>query len=129
MNSRMEMPSNRSMILRLLSVCVAILFVGASLPAQTQTQQSSANLQMLEKEITRLAEGSGGKVGVAAMHLETWRSVTLNGSEAFPMASTFKVPVAVQYFTLLDQKNVSLETMVTLTAADMEKGEEGMGRR
>lgn len=38
---------------------------------------------------------SGGRIGVAAIHLATGREAYLNPDESFPMASTCKVPIAV----------------------------------
>src|SRR5215210_2498942 len=71
-------------------------------PATTASAAADPGLARLEAEVTRLATIAGGKVGVAAIHLETGREVYLNRAEPFPMASTFKVPIAVQLLTRVD---------------------------
>ncbi|MBI3404084.1 MAG: class A beta-lactamase [Acidobacteria bacterium] len=119
---RLHLKRNCAGLKTIVAVCFGLVVLTLAAIAQTSSEKSGGELQKLEKEIVRLAEASGGKVGVAAVHLETGRSVQSNGMESFPMASTFKVPIAVQYFTLLDQKKVSLETMVTLTPADIHPG-------
>jgi len=79
-------------------------------------------LPRLEAEITRLAAIAGGKVGVAAVHLETGREVVLNRGEPFPMASTYKVPIAVQLLTRVDSGALRLDSMVTLRPSDLHPG-------
>jgi beta-lactamase class A len=79
-------------------------------------------LQRLEREIARLARVSGGVVGVTAIHLETGRRVSLNGADRFPMASTFKVPVAVQLLTRVDKGEFGLDRMIEIKQSDLHPG-------
>jgi N-acyl-D-amino-acid deacylase len=84
--------------------------------------ETDASLEALEREVARLAEGAGGPVGVSALHLETGRRVSLRGGERFPMASTFKVPVAVQLLARVDAGELSLDQMLTLRPRDLHPG-------
>lgn len=79
-------------------------------------------LQVLEREIARLAKVSGGVVGVTAIHLETGRRVSMNGGERFPMASTFKIPIAVQLLTRIDKGEVRLDQMIEIKQSDLHPG-------
>lgn len=56
---------------------------------------------------------------MAAIHLETGRSAWLNPDVAFPMASTYKVPIAVQLLTMVDEGRLSLDSMVTVPQEDV----------
>ena len=85
-------------------------------------QGSDPNLRRLESEIVRLSAVSGGKVGVGIIHLETGRELFVNGAEPFPMASTFKVPVAVELLTRVQAGTVRLDSMITLRPADLHPG-------
>ena len=78
--------------------------------------------QQLQAAIERLAEPVGGTVGVGVRHVETGREFYLNRSERFPMGSVFKLPLAVQFLTLVDQNAVSLEKTVVLQAGDLRAG-------
>lgn len=60
----------------------------APLPAAAA---DGASLDALQKELTRISSTSGGRLGVAVIHLESGRRLAVLGDEAFPMASTFKV--------------------------------------
>jgi beta-lactamase class A len=79
-------------------------------------------LQILEREMARLSRVSGGVVGVTAIHLETGRRVALNGTERFPMASSFKVPIAVQLLTRVDKGELSLAQMIEIKQSDLHPG-------
>jgi beta-lactamase class A len=79
-------------------------------------------LQRLEREIARLSIVSGGVVGVTAIHLETGRRVSMNGTDRFPMASTFKVPIAVQLLTRIDKGEVRLDQMIEIKQSDLHPG-------
>ena len=102
----------------------------ASTPIRAQAQSRPAapaaapdpGLGRLEAEMTRLATIAGGKVGVAAVHLETGREVVLNRGEPFPMASTYKVPIAVQLLTRVDSGSLRLDSMVTIRPSDLHPG-------
>lgn len=79
-------------------------------------------LARLEAEITRLAAISGGKVGVGAIHLESGRELFVNRGEPFPMASTFKVPIAVQLLTRVDSGQLKLDSLITIKPSDLHPG-------
>lgn len=83
---------------------------------------SAQATDLLRAELERLEPFSGGTMGIAAIHLETGREVYLNGDEAFPMASTYKVPIAVQLLTLVDRGERSLSDMVQLDRGDLHPG-------
>ena len=80
------------------------------------------SLSRLEREIARLSQVSGGVVGVTAVHLESGRRVSLNPMERFPMASTFKVPIAVQLLTRIDKGEVKLDQMIDIKLSDLHPG-------
>ncbi len=109
------------------AVLGVMLSIGGLASAQTAIANSSAPttdaaLQRLEREIARLAKAAGGVVGVSATHLETSRRVSLNGSERFPMASTFKVPIAVQLLTRVDKGELRLDQMIQFKTSDLHPG-------
>ncbi|HKP28585.1 MAG TPA: class A beta-lactamase [Gemmatimonadales bacterium] len=107
------------MFLRVLS---PVLAAAAVLAAPAAAQAGDPGLARLETELTRLSTIAGGTVGVGIHHLETGRELYLNADEPFPMASTFKVPVAYQLFTLVDQGKVRLDSMITVQPQDLHPG-------
>jgi N-acyl-D-amino-acid deacylase len=94
---------------------------GRAAPAAIAPADDAA-LEALARELERLSMPSGGVVGLSARHLETGRSVSLRGGERFPMASTFKVPVAVELLRRVDAGELSLEEMVALEPRHLHPG-------
>ena len=84
-----------------------------------QVQGEDPGLDLLAAEVARLAEQAQGRVGVAAYHLETGRGITLNGDEIFPMASTYKVPIAVQILSMVDRGELGLHDLVEIQRGDV----------
>ena len=82
----------------------------------------ATSLALLEDELARIAPASRGVLGVGAVHVETGREAWHNPDVSFPMASTVKVPIAYQLFTRVDRGEVSLDTMIPLTAGDLHPG-------
>lgn len=99
-----------------------MLLPAAAVAQATATRGSDPGLARLAREIERLAGESGGVMGVGALHLESGRSVILNGSQRFPMASSYKVPIAVQLLTLVDQGRVRLDSLITIRPGDIHPG-------
>ena len=64
------------------------------------------SLSRLEQQIEFVSHATDGVAGVAAMHIESGRSVSLRAAETFPMASAFKLPVAVQLMGLPFSENL-----------------------
>lgn len=93
---------------------VSIFFLRAATGLATE--------EALERELQRLGELSGGVMGVGALHLESGRKAFLNGDEPFPMASTYKVPIAVGLLRRVDEGKLDLAQMVAVERHDYSPG-------
>ncbi len=100
----------------------ALLSIALVLPASLAAQADDPGLDRLQAEIQRLAELTEGTVGVAAFHLETGRAVYLNRGVAFPMASTFKVPIAVQLLNRVERGELGLDSIIEIQPTDLHPG-------
>lgn len=111
--------------MRLRLPCLALSLAGsltlAPVPSSAQAQ-GDQGLAGLKTEIERLSEIAKGTVGVGLIHLESGRELFVNGDEPFPMASTFKVPIAVTLFDLVDRGRLRLDSMITLRPSDLHPG-------
>lgn len=87
-------------------LCTAPVFAAPTAPA-------------LQREAQRLVQGLEGEVGVSMVHLQTGRSVHVNGQRTFLLASVMKLPVAVHILKLVDEGQLTLGQTVTLTDADI----------
>ena len=91
---------------------VALLAWLAVFSAQPALAQVSPKLQMLEQRLAAMATENPGEFGIAAMDLSTGKSISFNGNEAFPMASTMKIAVAAAYLAEVDAGRRSLEETI-----------------
>ncbi|HEY6816891.1 MAG TPA: serine hydrolase [Croceibacterium sp.] len=62
----------------------------------------------LVAQIAQIADGSNGRIGVAAIDLSSGQEVAILGDQPFPMASTSKVAIAATYLEGVDQGRWSL---------------------
>jgi beta-lactamase class A len=99
---------------RVVAVVAGVLLAGC-VPAMGG---APADTEAVEREIARLAEGSGGRVGVTAIHVETGRRLSMNGAERFPMASVYKFPIALQVLRRVERGELRLDAPVALTERD-----------
>src|SRR6266446_4760385 len=65
---------------------------------------------------------SSGEMGVAAVHIESGRRITMKTSERFPMASTYKLPIAIHLLTLVDEGKEQLEHIIKIEPRDIRPG-------
>lgn len=63
-----------------------------------------------EQRIAELADGSDGRIGVAAWDLATGEQIAVLGDQLFPMASTSKIAVAAKYLEMVERGQYSLTT-------------------
>lgn len=68
-------------------------------PRTYQAEYSDA----LERRIARLADGSNGRIGVAALDLSTGHDISILGDQRFPMASTSKIAIAATFLDGVDK--------------------------
>ncbi len=107
---------------KLTSLLIGFLLLANLQGSAQTTKPADIATQRLQQELESIAKLAKGKVGICAVHLESGRQISMNVQERFPMASTIKVAIAVQLFTLIEQGKLSLMTMVDLQPSDLHPG-------
>ena len=79
-------------------------------------------MNRVEQELARIASETRATTGLSAIHIESGESVSLNGSEPFVMASTYKVAIAVRMLNLVNQGEASLDELIDIKAEDFSPG-------
>jgi beta-lactamase class A len=80
---------------------------------------SGPDLSRLEATFDRVIRTSGGEVGVALVHVETGARLSIHGDQRFPMASVYKLPIAVELLAQVALGKVSLDRTVTIGPSDI----------
>jgi len=106
-------------------VLILLLFLSLSTSAQKKATTASAPdlpRQRVVREVSRLSQLSGGVLGVTAIHIETGVRFSQNGGVRFPMASSYKIPIAIQLLTRVDSGLYTLDQLVEIARSDMHPG-------
>ncbi len=85
-------------------------------PLEKMTLKPDAEL---EKQIAKIAESAKGKVGVAAVLLETGDSAMLNSDQRFPMQSVYKLPISMAVMDQTRRGELDLDEKIGVTKEDM----------
>lgn len=72
----------------------------------------------LQDQIEQIATTAQGRVGVAALVLETGEIVSLNGDQRFPMQSVYKFPIGMAVLSQVDQGLLALDQQVRVETSD-----------
>jgi len=91
---------------------IAILCWFLALGAQPAWAASSPQLRSLEQQLNWLVASTPGDVGVAALDLASGETVSVNGNEPFPMASTVKIAIAANYLAQVEHGRRSLNDTI-----------------
>ena len=73
----------------------------------------------LETQIAKIAAEAKGKVGVAAVVLETGEAALLNADDRFPMQSVYKLPIAMAVMEQVRLEKLDLDEKVGVSKEDM----------
>lgn len=75
----------------------------------------------LEAVLRAVAAESGGTLGVKVVHLGSGREASLNAAKSFPMASCYKLPIAVVVLAKVDAGELSLGQEVEVRAGELRR--------
>ncbi|WP_331025386.1 class A beta-lactamase [Longimicrobium sp.] len=90
--------------------------------ADTAAPAPSAPAAETIDSLAAIVASSGGSVGIVAVHVETGRRVEHLPAEAFPMASTYKLPIVLAVLTQVDSGRISLDDSVDVMPSDFRIG-------
>jgi beta-lactamase class A len=97
--------------LLILLALVAAIFVPLS--------ASGPDLSALQVTLERLVRQSRGQVGLALIHVETGAQLAVNGDEWFPMASVYKLPIALELLAQASHGALKLDSDVWIGPEDV----------
>src|SRR5687768_13622419 len=93
--------------------------VGDQTPRPTVSPTPSVS-SSLQNQIKEIASEAKGKVGVAAVALESGETVvSLNPHEHFPMQSVYKLPISMAVMRDVDAGKIKLSDKITISKDDL----------
>lgn len=104
-------------------VAVALIVGGAAVAdAGAAAEPSRASSAAALARLHELARSVGGTVGVAAVHVETGRTMEVQGGRPLPLYSVFKLPLAVAILKDVEGGRLKLDQKVHITPAEVVPG-------
>lgn len=101
---------SRSTIYCIRTLLATVLLINS----QVFAAQTPAPSQSLSSVISALTSDLIGVIGVAAQLPGSPTTILVNGDETFPMASTYKVPIAITLLRRVDRGELSLSQLVSV---------------
>jgi beta-lactamase class A len=95
-------------------------------PVQAPTDLSK---DRVVAEIARLSVFSGGIVGLDAIHVESGRQLIQNDLDQFPMASSYKIPIAIELLAKVDSGKYTIDQLIEIEKSDLHPGSGLIGER
>ena len=86
------------------------------------------NFQDISQKIEKVSQGLAGRIGVASQEIGSGVSVTVNGDEAFVMASTYKVAIAVTLLDRVDQGQLQLSVFIDISQEMLVAGDNAIAQ-
>ena len=80
---------------------------------------SGPDLSSLRATFDRITAASKGRVGVAVIHVESGAQMGINADQLFPMASVYKLPIALELLTQVSQGKLTLDRQVWIGPSDI----------
>ena len=102
-------------------IAMSVPAAGGPLPPSVpaaRVDPADPALAALRARAALLAQGTGSRVGVAAIDLATGQLVSVNGSERFPMASTVKIAIAAAFLHQVQKGRLTLDASYTLPGSE-----------
>lgn len=88
-------------------------------PIVNEASPSPGQKTRLQEDLSQISALAKGRVGMAAMVLETGETVaSLNSQDHFPMQSVYKLPISMAVMKLVDAGRIKLEQKVAVTKSD-----------
>ena len=113
--------SARSRVVVGVAMAVCLGAVAFAQPSPTDAPGRAAAAAALAR-LNALARSVGGRVGIAAIHVETGRTLEVGGGRPLPLFSVFKLPVAVAILKDVDEGRLKLDQKVRITPAEVVPG-------
>lgn len=111
------------------TIAVACAKSTAELGTAAQSSSSAAAAatenqlaQQLEQQLKTISDGAQGTVGLTVVHIESGKTISINGNSQLPLYSVFKLPLAIAVLKDVEENHLRLDQKVQGTPAEIVPG-------
>lgn len=105
------------------NIALFFMVIVSSFAAVQPAFAEEHNFQNVSQKIEKISQGLVGRIGVAAQEIGSGESITVNGDEAFVMASTYKVAIATTLLDRVDKGELKLSDLIDISQEMMVAGD------
>jgi len=92
-------------------------------PVATAAQNPPGNVeQQLEQRLKIICDGAQGKVSLSVVHIESGKTISINGNSQLPLYSLFKLSLAIAVLKDVEENRLRLDQKVHVTPAEIVPG-------
>ncbi len=73
----------------------------------------------LQAKLDRIVRSARAEVGLSLIHLESGARISIHGDRRFPMASVYKLPIAIELLSQIGEGTLTVERAVSIGASDI----------
>lgn len=95
-------------------------------PAPTVAQKEAGGVeQELEQRLKTISDRAQGTVGLSLIHIESGKTISINGNSQLPLYSVFKLPLAIAVLKEVEENRLRLDQKIHVTPAEIVQGTPG----
>lgn len=102
----------------ILAICAMLVCLNSCMNKDKNTTKQTVE-NPLQTEIEQLLSSRNEDVGIHIMHSKATESTSVNASEPYAMLSTFKFPIALAVLGKVEQGELQMQQMLTISKADL----------
>jgi beta-lactamase class A len=92
-------------------------------PQATHAQDQPGGVeQELERRLKLICDRAQGTVGLSVVHIESGKTISINGKSTLPLYSVFKLPLAIAVLKDVEEKRLRLDQKIHVTPAEIVPG-------
>jgi beta-lactamase class A len=79
----------------------------------------------LEQRLKTICDGAQGTVGLSLVHIESGKTISINGKAQLPLYSVFKLPLAIAVLKDVEENRLRLDQQIHVIPAEIVPGTPG----
>ncbi|HKG60782.1 MAG TPA: class A beta-lactamase [Pyrinomonadaceae bacterium] len=118
--------------MRFYLICILLLLASACAKSTTtasETRESPAPVaaaqnvdQELERRLKIISDGAQGTISLSVVHIESGKTIAINGDSQLPLYSVYKLPLAIAVLKDVEENRLRLDQKIHVIPAEVVQG-------
>ena len=99
--------------------------ITAEVKHPTPVAQNQPGSSELEQRLKTICDRAQGTVSLSVIHIESGKTISINGKSQLPLYSVFKLPLAIAILKAVEENRLRLDQKIHVTPAEIVQGTPG----